>query len=219
MSNHSGKENKANITERFQAVRFTRRSLGYTAKTLLILCLSIALCGLAFTVCARLSSAYIIINEGMAQRAQLILQEGTKEQLRPYFTQECIDADGKLSDASYKQYTVDNYSYSLSFESFSLWPWQSDIQVELVEQVESIQGTVLSSAMNFPPKPPKWTAMRYRLTLVQQEDSWKIHVLTPLELVYDIEPPATYDPNKSPLPMATPGPTPTPSALPLPTIG
>ena len=199
------------IRSRARRLRFFSRSSLYIARTLLLVFCGAALCVLSFVSCARLANLYILVNEGMAQRAECILQDGSLEELPSFFTPECIAADGRLSDTTYDSYTITSYNYILDFSRIRVWPWYSTLQVDVLEQVDRIAGYANANASDPDGAPPAWTPTRYRLEARRLNGSWRISSLTILELNPDIEPLPTADPNQSPLPMATPTESPVPS--------
>lgn len=201
------KKRAAGLRKQAESLRFTRRSFSYIARTLAIVGVGLVLCVLIFVGCARLSSTYIIVNEGMGARAEYILQEGSVNNLKNYFTEECLLSDSRLSDTTYKSYTVGNYSYVLSFERIRVWPWLSTLSVDVIEEIRSISGTLNGSEDSRSAAPPSWTPIKYRLTLENVDGSWRISSLTTLEVNPTRQPEATSDPSRSPLPMATPTPT------------
>lgn len=214
MSTESKKISKKKVNalkKQAQSLRFTRRSFTYIAKTLMVLGIGLVLCVLIFVGCARLSNTYIIVNEGMAARAEYILQDGSLRDLQSYFTEECLLDDSRLSDTTYKSYTVNSYSYVLSFDRIRVWPWLSTLSVDVIEEVRSITGSLNSSEDTRASSPPSWTPIKYRLTLQQVDGSWRISSITTLEVNPSLEPEATSDPERSPLPMATATPTPVPT--------
>lgn len=201
------KKKAALLRKQADTLRFTRRSFSYIARTLTVLGLGLVLCVLIFVGCARLSNTYIIVNEGMAARAEFILQEGSVVDLQNYFTEDCLTGDSRLSDTTYKSYTINNYSYVLTFERIRVWPWLSTLSVDIIEEIRSISGTLNGEEGTRASSPPAWTPIKYRLTLDKVDGSWRISSLTTLEVNPDREPEATSDPSRSPLPMATPTPT------------
>ena len=193
-------------------LRFFSRSSLYIARTITLIFLGVVLCVLAFVSCARLANLYILVNEGMSLRIECILQDGPKEELDNYFTDECIAADGRLSDTTYQPYTVTSYNYILDFSRIRVWPWFKDLSVDVLEQTDRIVGTANSNAVNPDSDPPPWTPIRYRLTVSKVKGSWRISSITTLTVDPKIDPLPTSDPERSPLPMATPtvSPVPTP---------
>ena len=185
-------------------LRFFSRSSLYIARTIVLVFLGVALCVLSFVSCARLANLYILVNEGMALRIECILQDGPREELDSYFTEACIASDGRLYDATYQPYTVSSYNYMLEFSRIRVWPWLSDLSVDVLEQADRIKGTANSNAVDPDSDPPPWTPIRYRVTVSKVKGSWRISSITTLTVDPKIDPLPTYDPERSPLPMATP---------------
>lgn len=200
------------LREQADRLRFFSRSSLYIARTILLLFLGVMLCVLAFVSCARLANLYILVNEGMAQRIECILQDGAREELENYFTPECIARDGRLLDTTYQAYTVSSYTYTLDFSRIRVWPWLKELSVNVLEQTDRIVGTPNSNAVDPDSAPPVWTPIRYRLTASRINGSWRISSITTLTVDPKIDPLPSPDPDRSPLPMATPtlSPVPTP---------
>ena len=200
------------MREHADRLSFFSRSSLYIARTIALVFLGVMLCVLAFVSCARLANLYILVNEGMALRAECILQDGPKEELDNYFTVECIAADGRLSDTTYQPYTVTSYNYMLDFSRIRVWPWFKDLSVDVLEQTDRIVGSANSNAVDPDSAPPPWTPIRYRLTVSKVKGSWRISSIITLTVAPKIDPLPTADPERSPLPMATPtvSPLPTP---------
>ena len=192
------------LREQADRLRFFSRSSLYIARTIALIFLGIMMCVLAFVFCARLANLYILVNEGMSLRIECILQDGPKEELDNYFTADCIASDGRLYDTTYHPYTVSSYNYMLDFSRIRVWPWLSQLSVDVLEQTEHIVGTANSNAVDPDSAPPPWTPIRYRLTASKVKGSWRISAIATLTVDPKIDPLPTYDPERSPLPMATP---------------
>lgn len=181
-------------------LRKVGRSFWFFGKRLLLVAIFLALCIGAFTFCARLSGFYVLVNEGMALRFEYILQDVPLTDMRSYFTESCLLSDARLQDTTYAEYTVTDYTYSLELTHFSVWPWQSSIQADVIEKADAITGTANSESGS---APPAWTPLKYRVTAVKEKGSWRINSVTVLEVNPAEAPSATPDPNATPLPMAT----------------
>ena len=179
------------------------RSFWFFGKRLLLTVLFLSLCIGSFTVCARLSGMYVLVNEGMALRFEFIVQDASLADMRTFFTEKCLLADSRLQDLTYSDYSVTGYSYSLSFTHLSVWPWQSDISADVIEKADSITGT---SNLNDGAAPPAWTPLKYRVKAIKENGRWHIDSITVLEVNPSEAPSATADPNATPLPMASPTP-------------
>ena len=99
----------------------------------------------------------------------------------------------------------------LDFSHIRVWPWLSDLSVDVLEQADRIVGTANSNAVDPDSDPPPWTPIRYRLTVSKVNGSWRISNITTLTVDPKIDPLPTPDPERSPLPMATPTESPVPS--------
>ena len=200
------------LREQAERLHFFSRSSLYIARTIALVFLGVMMCVLSFVFCARLANLYILVNEGMALRIECIIQDGPKEELDNYFTPECIAYDGRLQDSTYQPYTVTSYNYMLDFSRIRVWPWLTDLSVDVLEQADRIMGTANSNAVDPDSAPPPWTPIRYRLTATKVKGSWRISSITTLTVDPKIDPLPTADPGRTPLPMATPtiSPVPTP---------
>lgn len=179
------------------------RSFWFFGKRIFLIVLFLLLCIGSFTVCARLSGLYVLVNEGMSLRFEFILQDASLSDMRHYFTEKCLLADARLQDTTYAEYTVTGYSYSLSFSRLSVWPWKKTIEADVIEKAENITGTgneIETSA------PPAWSPLKYRIKAVKENGSWRIDSVVVLEVNPAEAPAATFAPDATPLPMATAAP-------------
>lgn len=192
--------------KQIKKVHRSGRFFYFIGSKLLLVTLLLALILFSFLTCARLSNSYILINEGMAKRCEFILQEVPLSDMRLYFTEKCMLADTRLNDTSYEEYTVTDYSYSLTFEKLKVWPWLSTISAVVVEETNGITGTPNSGADTS--APPLWQPIRYGITMVKENGSWRIDSVTVQDLNPELKPAASPNPDATPLPMATPTPRP-----------
>lgn len=182
----------------------------YVMRTLLFITVGGIICIAAFMIAERSSNLYILASEGMALRAECILEDGAKNDLQEYFTLSCIESDADLTANTYDSYTVSSYDYSLRIEKVSVMPWAVTATVTAVERVTvkgSINADMLSegeSAADFPL--PAWQSVRYKLHFVLNNTRWFISEMEVLETNPAAAPLNTPDPNRSPRPMATPTP-------------
>lgn len=191
----------------------TRRTLFFFMRTLLLVLVIVGICGLAFVTTARLSNAYILVNEGMSLRAACILQDGEVPDLAAYLTTACLSEDAaqrEQSAAPYAGMTISSYDYSLTVSKMHLYPWQFNAYVDVIEVIRSIKVTGSEAASA---EIPTWMPAKYRLYLTQQDGRWLIARIELLELNPAVEPAHTADPYADSIPAATATPTasPTPS--------
>ena len=197
--------------KQLRAVTSVRRSIFYFMRAILVVLVIGALCILAFMSGARISNAYILVNEGMSARADCMLKNGEENELTSYFSLACIDSDSderSNNAAPYAAMTVSSYEYNLNIKSLHIFPWQIGTYVDVVEQIRNVKGA-FSAESGGSGSVPDWTPRKYRLYLGKAEGRWLIEQVELLELNPKLDPPATPDPDKSPLPIMTPTPTPT----------
>ncbi len=202
--------------KQLRAVTAVRRSVFYFMRAILTALAVAALGVLSFLSAARISNAYILVNEGMTLRADCILKNAPEADLAAYFSPVCINGDAQqreTSAAPYAGVTVTSYEYSLKIKSMHILPWHINTYVDAVEQIRGIKG-VLPAEFASGTTIPEWTPRKYRLHLAQTDGRWFIESVELLELNPKLDPPATPDPNVSPLPIHTP--TPAPTATPVP---
>ncbi len=195
--------------KQLRAVTAVRRSVFYFMRAILTLLVIGALCILSFISAARVSNAYILVNEGMNMRAECILKNTPENDLTAYFSIGCIqeDAAERSNNAlPYAAMTVSSYEYSLKIRDLHILPWQINTYVDVVEQIRGIKGTFAAESAGT--SVPDWTPRKYRLHLGKAEGRWLIESVELLELNPKLEAPATPDPDAEPLPIITPTPVP-----------
>ena len=203
--------------KRLRAVTAVRRSVFYFMRAILTVLAIGVFCILAFLSAARVSNAYILVNEGMTLRADCILKNTSDADLAAYFSSACINYDAsqrETSAAPYAGITVSSYEYSLKIESMHILPWHINTYVDVVEQIRGIKGMASAESASGTAI-PEWTPCKYRLHLDRTDGRWFIESVELLELNPKLNPPATPDPDAEPLPIYTP--TPAPTATPAPT--
>lgn len=204
--------------KQLRAVTAVRRSVFYFMRAILTVLAIGALCILSFLSAARVSNAYILVNEGMSRRTECILKNAPDNGLSTFFTVDCIETDAaqrETSTAAYGNVSVSSYEYSLKILKMHLLPWHINTYVDVVEQVNGIKGTV-SAESGSDASIPEWAPRKYRLSIDRSDGRWMIGAIELLELNPKLEAPATPDPDASPLPIVTPSPVPTPVPSPTP---
>lgn len=202
--------------KQLRAVTAVRRSVFYFMRAILTALAVAALGVLSFLSAARISNAYILVNEGMTLRADCILKNAPEADLAAYFSPLCINGDAQqreTSAAPYAGISIASYEYSLKIQSMHILPWHINTYVDVVEQIRGIRGTLPAESASGATI-PEWTPRKYRLHLDRTDGRWFIEDVELLELNPKLDAPATPDPNMSPLPIYTP--TPAPTATPAP---
>jgi len=208
MTNSTEKEPKE-----IRRLRAARRSMMYVVRTLMLIILAAILCIGAFLTAERYSNLYILTSEGMALRAECVFADGARNDLEEYFTLTFLDNDPAMSDTTYSNYTITDYSYDLTIEKISVLPWSMSATVTATERV-SLRGNINADQLSEDQNPadyplPEWTPKRYKIKFINANARWYISELVLIEENPDSSNLGTPDPNMTPIPAATPTPKPT----------
>ncbi len=174
------KNDQKKAKKKANPLRIARRSLWYLLRLLIILTGIVGLCYGVFIEAMYVSNVYIIVTEGMALRADVILTSGATADLKSYFTEGFINSDYMLYEGAYDDYTVDSYDYRFSIENISVLPWSKNASIIYVERIPSIQGSANSSAESS--VIPAWTAVRYNITMTRVDGRWLVSKLAIVEI-------------------------------------
>ena len=161
-------------------MKYLRRFIWYIASRLLIVCVlgGMLVCG--FFMCLNLANVYIILNEGMEKRVEVILTREDAQELNKCFHYDFLSNDQALAGAFngssvYGDYNISDYDYRLTIEKLWAWPWDSYATCTVVEEVRDLKGRVISNrAQDVPASIPKWQGGRYDITLTKENGLWKI---------------------------------------------
>ena len=204
--------------KQIRAVTSVRRSVFYVMRAILSVLAVGVLCILSFSFAARVSNTYILVNEGMSQRAECILKNVPVNDLVSFFSASCIESDEEqrsTSAAPYDGMSISSYEYGIKIRSMHLLPWHINTYVDVIEEIGNIKGSVPADSASGT-SIPDWAPRKYRLNLGRTNGRWYIESIRLLELNPKLDAPATPDPDASPLPIVTPSPVPTPVPSPTP---
>lgn len=159
---------------------YIRRLVWFIANRLIWICVlgGILVCG--FYMCLNTANIYIILNDGLEKRAEVILTQEEAERLNYYFHSDFLSNDRALEGAFdgtsvYDDYTITGFEYDLKVEKLWAWPWDNYATCTVVERVPSITGSVISSRKSEASATvPSWQGGRYDITVVKNNGTWKI---------------------------------------------
>ncbi len=174
-------------------MKYLRRVVWYAVTRLLVLCLVLGLVITAFYYGMNLANIQIILKDGMANRAKVIMgMSSDSGELTRYFQQACLDGDAELAaagtDASpYANYNVRGIDHRLELGFLWVWPWETTARVTIRETIPRIDGRVkglkadevVAAQGERGLYPPDWPEAFYRALLIQENGQWKIKSLTP----------------------------------------
>ena len=161
-------------------MQYIRRLIWFIASHLVLFCVLIGMLICGFFMCMDMANIYIILDEGLEKRAEVILTRNEAEELNKYFHYDFLNVDPAIKGAfngssAYDDYVISGFDYDLKIERLWAWPWDDYATCTVVEQVPSITGKVVSiRADEVPSDVPKWQGGRYNITLVKDDGLWKI---------------------------------------------
>lgn len=172
---------------------YLHRLLWYIAKCLLITTMLLGALIIAFYTAMNTANIMVLLKDGMALRAQVIIMGTEPQQLLQYFQNDFLAADttlriGVSGDSPYAKYNVTGIDHRLKLERMWCWPWDDVARADFVESVPKIDGRIKSplradAEKNDPSSvyPPEWSTAKYRATLVRVKGRWKIASIKPLD--------------------------------------
>lgn len=161
-------------------MQYIRKLVWFTATRLIIFCVLAGMLVCGFFMCINISNIYVILDEGLEKRVEVILTRKEAEELNKYFHYDFLTADPALAGAFdgtsvYDNYNITGFDYEMKIEKLWAWPWDQYATCTVTEEVPKIKGKVLSSRVSdVPSEIPEWQGGRYNLTLVKDNGLWKI---------------------------------------------
>lgn len=175
-------------------MKHLRRLIWYAASRLMLLTLVLGMMVVAFYYAMNATNIYIVLKDGMAYRAQVIMMDEDASDLSRYFQQSFLERDSALiahqqGQSPYKDYNVRGLDHRLSMEFTWVWPWDESARVVITERIPRIDGrakgstaeALVAAGGNEALYPPKWQSAKYRATLARENGQWHIKGLTLLE--------------------------------------
>lgn len=179
-------------------MKYLRRFVWYLATRLMLICALLALMTVAFYYSMNATNIYIVLKDGMAKRAQVIMMGEEPQELYKYFQSSFLDRDealvlAKQGNSPYQQYTVRGIDHRLEMEWMWCWPWEDTARADITERIPRIDGRVKSSSREAvlaaggeqSLSPPRWQSAKYRAVLTRENGQWRIKSLTLLEVIND----------------------------------
>ncbi len=177
-------------------MKYLRRFLWYLATRLLVVCCVLAILTTAFYFAMNASNIYIILKDGMAKRAQVIMMGESEDTLKSYFSVNYLERDEALITARnghspYQYYIITGIDHRLNMTGMWCWPWEDTARATIEERIPAIDGKLKSSAkeeaasLGLTSSPPKWQSARYQVVLTRENGQWHIKNLTLLEYLTD----------------------------------
>ncbi len=164
-----------------------RRFIWYLAGRLLLVIVLLGLFTVTFYYTMNATNVYIVLKDGMAKRAQVIMMGEDASELNKFFQSSYLQRDENLLKAQagqspYIYYTVRGIDHRLQMTWMWCWPWETTVRVEFIERIPRIDGRVNRAYTETAKQlygegylsPPRWQAGRYTATLVKENNQWHI---------------------------------------------
>ena len=161
-----------------------RRLVWFIASRLLIALLLLGILTVTFYYAMNATNIYVIIKDGMARRAQVIMMDEPVESLDAYFAPTWLERDSLLQSAlngtgPYQNTNVTGFDHRISLSRVWCWPWDSIATVTVTERIPAIDGKSVSGTV------PAWQSGKYTMVLSKESGNWKIRTISLVELLND----------------------------------
>ena len=169
-------------------MKYLRRLVWYLSSRLLILFCVLGLMTMAFYFSMNATNIYIMLKDGMAKRAQVVMM-GEDENLNAYFSSAYLERDALLIEArsgksTYQNYyTIKGFDHRINLDSFWCWPWDDSARATVTERIPAIDGKIKASAREGMAQTgrsltPKWQSAQYSVLLSRENGQWPIRNMT-----------------------------------------
>ena len=164
-------------------MKYLRRLIWFAANRLLALAVVLTMMTIAFYFSMNAANIYVILKDGMAERAQTVMIEETPGRLEKYFAKSYIDRDNVLTSTRtgtnpYARYSITGFDHRLSMEWMWCWPWDDTARATITERIHAIDGRITAAGKAITPEEqwgvPKWESARYNVVLSRENGQWHI---------------------------------------------
>jgi hypothetical protein len=149
------------------------RFLQYIAKKTIVIAIIICLVVLAAFIAYDCANIYIVLNEGMVNRASAILDDQETIVLNKFFTQGYLSVDPLLNNNSYEQFIIQDYNLQVRVKSLWAWPWDNHAKAVIEESIPDIKAKPKDDEEG-PKTPPPWQNGEKVVLLKKDAGQWKI---------------------------------------------
>lgn len=172
-------------------MKYLRRLIWWLVEHLAAVALVLGLMVVTFYYAMNVANIQVVLKDGMARRAQVVMGMEDISELDKYFQSGFIARDAALAAVTqqtspYQDYTIRGIDHRLEMGFLWCWPWDTTARLEITERIPRIDGRAKGSraedlvARNGPSAvyPPAWQSARYRAVLTREGGQWKINSLT-----------------------------------------
>ncbi len=168
-------------------MKYLSRLIWYLASRLAALTCVLGLMTVAFYFSMNAANIYVILKEGMAQRAKTVMMGEDPARLEKYFARSYLERDGALDSVRegstpYTRYQITGIDHRLDLEWVWCWPWEDTARATIAESIPAIDGRIISSLKASTPREqwavPTWESGRYEVVLTRENGQWHIKNMT-----------------------------------------
>lgn len=145
----------------------------YLAKKLIAIAILIWLAVLVTFTAYDCANIYIVVTEGMAQRASAVLDGRENVVLNKFFTSSYLNSDPLLNNNQYEDFIIQDYNYKLHIKWLWAWPWSDSARVVIEEEIPKIVAKPRSEDQEIK-TPPSWQNGEKIILLQKRAGLWKI---------------------------------------------
>ena len=176
-------------------MKYVRRFVWYIAGRLLIICCILGVMTTAFYFAMNAANIQIILKDGMARRAQVVMMGEKENELGNYFATAYIARDPLLAQARNGEsvylnyYNITGIDHRLQMDFVWCWPWEDTARATMRESIPRIDGKVKSSErdtvtqLGLASSPPRWPSAEYSVLLSRENGRWIIKNMTVTEVI------------------------------------
>lgn len=176
-------------------LKYVRRFVWYIAFRLLIICCILGLMTTAFYFAMNAANIQIILKDGMARRAQVVMMGENEKELGNYFSNAYIARDPLVTQARNGEsvylnyYNITGIDHRLHMDFVWCWPWEDTARATMRESIPRIDGKVKSSMrdtvtqLGLTASPPRWQSAEYSVLLSRENGRWIIKNMTVTEVI------------------------------------
>ena len=107
----------------------------FLARKLVGIAIIILLIVLATFIAYDMVNIYVVVNDGLSQRAETIIQSDDPADLNRFFTLKYLNSDTMFRSEQFKDYNIQDYNYELKIKKLWVWPWESETEMVVEESI------------------------------------------------------------------------------------
>lgn len=178
-------------------MKYIRKMIWFIAFRLLIACCVLGVLICAFYYAMNATNINVVLKDGMAKRARLIMTGENSAELTDYFYSTYLNRDPDIKNAQeginyYRYfYNITDFDHRIELKWVWCWPWEDTATATVVETIPAIDGKLKSGykeealSLGLTSAPPTWNTVEYEAVLRRENDRWRIRNMTVMKITED----------------------------------